>query len=126
MWLDSAGDRPKDIRARRFAGEISPNANSAMVRSLQIAQAPIYRVTYHCSQACCRDLEREAEDEQSERDRSESCDSDEEAEKHSTGSSSGDGFDSSGDSSGSDTEGKPKRQRPTKANRHCDVELHVT
>jgi hypothetical protein len=115
VWLDTAGDRPKDIRARRFAGEISPNANSAMVKSLTLAKAPIFRATYHCSQACCRDFEQEDEDEQSERERFESDESDEDVEKSSQ----------DGSASGLDEEVKPKRQRPNKSNRLCDVELHV-
>jgi len=79
---------------------------------LQSTKTPIWRATYHCAQACCRDLEAEDDDEVAERERAGSSDGSESTEDESEGDEERE-------------EGKPKRQRPSKANRACNVILHV-
>ncbi|KAH8109727.1 hypothetical protein DFH11DRAFT_1810540 [Phellopilus nigrolimitatus] len=57
-WLESPGDRPKDYRAHVFKA------------SLIAHRSPIFRATMHCTGACCRDLQAEAEEEDKSRHRS--------------------------------------------------------
>lgn len=132
MWLDTSGGRPKDIRARRFNGEIVADCDPALRRALISSKSPIYRATYDCKQECCRDFDAEqradADDrrkrkgkskeseagDNSDEIRSEFDDAEEEPEKF-------------GDEDELDVEEQSKkRKRPTKATRSCNVILHVS
>lgn len=68
-WLDPPGDCPKDIRARRFAAKLSPHLSKQEKDTLQMMKQPIYRSTYICAQACCRDLAQERQIEHQDRHR---------------------------------------------------------
>ncbi|KZP02693.1 hypothetical protein FIBSPDRAFT_905615, partial [Athelia psychrophila] len=114
VWLETTGDRGKDIRARRFTGEISKLTTPLVSQHLRNTHTPIFRVVYNCLEACCRDLDQEHEDENADRQRREND------------------VDDSGDSDETETEdeggGKKtpmKRKRATNDTRMCDVILHV-
>lgn len=115
VWLETTGDRGKDIRARRFTGEISKLTTPLVSQHLRNTHTPIFRVVYNCLEACCRDLDQEHEDENADRQRREND------------------VDDSGDSDETETEdeggGKKtpmKRKRATNDTRMCDVILHVS
>lgn len=48
-WLDSPGDRPNDIRARRFIGHMKGSSPEDAKRR------PVFRVEYYCNQECLHD-----------------------------------------------------------------------
>lgn len=116
IWLDTPGDRPKDIRARRFAGEIHPLCDSQIRRHLSSFCIPIFRATFNCAEACCRDMEAEREDEEMERQRN----------SPSTSSSASTDIDSEQDLSNSEPKSKLPRKRTANATRTCKVLLHVS
>lgn len=122
VWLDPPGDRPKDIRARRCTGEISKLTTSLVSHHLSNSHAPIFRVVYNCSEACCRDFDTERRDENDDRQRT----------SHSDSTSSDDpDIGSNNAEEGEDSEEekeKPtkKRKRPTNATCLCDVFNHVS
>ncbi|KIM87288.1 hypothetical protein PILCRDRAFT_271067 [Piloderma croceum F 1598] len=115
IWLDTPGDRPKDIRARRFAGEIHPLCDPQIRRHLLSFCIPIFRATFNCAEACCRDMEVEREDEAFERQRN----------SPSILSSASTDIDSEQDVSDSEPKSKLPRKRTTNATRTCKVLLHV-
>ncbi|KAF7965873.1 hypothetical protein HWV62_41176 [Athelia sp. TMB] len=115
IWLDGAGDRPKDFRARRFAGELAGEVDQITRLHLVKNCSPIYRATFNCAQACCRDFEAEDEEEFDERHR------DDDTIESDKGS---DSSESSIDES-EEEQLKSKRTRVTNSTRECDVVLHV-
>jgi len=112
IWLDSPGDRPKDIRARRFSGEINLLCGSQIRRHLISLCVPVYRATFTCTEACCRDMQSERQDEEMERQQ----DSPSTAESEEQDSDFSDG---------ESTAPKPRRKRTTNETRTCKVMLHV-
>jgi hypothetical protein len=54
------GDRPKDIRARGFALIFLSTLNRDLRNGLIRENAVVFRARFTCSQACRRDLEKEA------------------------------------------------------------------
>lgn len=118
--MDSAGGRPKDIRARRFAGEINPSVNEQIRRHLVAFKVPIYRAVYNCKEACCRDLEAEAAEEEEDRAR-------DRTRKKGKGKASEDEESEAAisDTASVDSE-PPKCVRPSNATRSCTVMLHVS
>lgn len=107
-----------------------------MQKELIRTKQPIYRVTYHCSQACCRLPNEDAKSEQKQAKRakkgeatdseSEDIEADSDDEEDELDTSSSDDGESASTKDGNSSDEKPKRQRPTKATRECDVELHVS
>ncbi|KIM71459.1 hypothetical protein PILCRDRAFT_17058 [Piloderma croceum F 1598] len=112
IWLDSPGDRPKDIRARRFSGEINPLCNSQIHSHLVSLCVPVYRATFTCAEACCRDMQLEQQDEEMEQQRD-------------SPSTAGSEEQDSDLSDGESTAPKPRRKRTTNETRTCKVILHV-
>ena len=113
IWLDSPGDRPKDIRARRFVGEINPLCHLQVRHHLTSLRMPVYRATFTCAEACCRDMQSERQDEETERQRDSPSMTESEED----------------DSDMSDEEpAAPKlpRKRTTNETRTCKVILHVS
>ena len=43
IWLDNAGDRPKDIRAWRFQGQMKSTIDTAIVEDLKQQKMLVFR-----------------------------------------------------------------------------------
>jgi hypothetical protein len=51
-WLDPPGNEPKDVRARRCIGSLSPTLPKAIREHLIESNAVLYRTYYWCNENC--------------------------------------------------------------------------
>ena len=104
-WLDAAGDRPKDIRAQRFAGSLKREWDATS--NTKKMNLPVYRAEYLCMQVCCAsigDADRDNDDSEDDGDEEEDLDD---------------------DTSGTNP-ACYRRQRRTLGNAACKVQLQVS